>query len=260
MEIDLEIRNLFGVFATSLWLFPLLLFTVLALFSRGAPDPEGERAHVVYLGFALLVSLAVFLFNGFRAVEAAVAAAVVGEGSGLAERRSVPVFPEDGGSPGFDFFGGGGGSRDPLIAAAVAIGAVAAAAAVVYAFHLRRLEPLREGLRARQGVWSTYQAFLYAVCFLTVITALFAAALAAGDLFRLVEPDIAEAAGFRGPPFAFGDVDLTVREAATARLIAAGGLTAASVALFVRHWREVALLRAPEPVPPVTEEGEQEER
>lgn len=54
-----------------------------------------------------------------------------------------------------------------------------------------------------------------------MVSALFAAAIGAYDLFRIVEPDIA-GTDLGGPGFGGFGEDIGVREAATARLIAAG--------------------------------------
>lgn len=231
--VDLELESLFG----SLWIYlsilSVLVFAVHALLARNGPDDAGERDQLLHFGFVSLVALAVLLPVGFRSLEAAVYAVVADdEGSAI----SGPGLFED---PGIDF----GTShddfatvfeplRDESISRAVALGLITGAALAVYALYRRWLDPLRRRVHEGPGPRHTYRAYLSAVSFLTVVTAVFAVAALGYGVFQAVDPETT--GGVFGEDVA--------RDAGTARIVAGVALAVTSVTIFRMHRDEADVL------------------
>jgi hypothetical protein len=106
---------------------------------------------------------------------------------------------------------------------------------------------------AAAPVRRAYQIYLYAVCFVTVLVALFAAAESAYGLFRVIAPDTT-AAEFGGP-ISFGEDESPQlvftglrrsgeRRRGTSQLIQWGLVGAAAGLVFRHHQRQATALRA----------------
>lgn len=192
---------LFGLFQIiPLLVIALIVFAVASVAGRREPDPTGRRPYGVYLAIVAFIALFVLLFSSTFAVAA------------LAEIINDPEFAERGG--------------------AVLSGLIALAAALVLLFHTRRQRALAAEPNAEPR--STYQVYLYAVCLLTILTALVTAALTVFALVRLVFPG---AVGNGG-------------EGGSVPLITTAYLTVVASAIFLAHWRRAAAFRTPPPDEP----------
>ena len=114
---------------------------------------------------------------------------------------------------------------------AVQAGLIVGAAVVVLVFHARRRRELHaEEVFERGGPpWRIDRAYLYAVCFVAVLVALFALGVGAYGVFRTLAP------GVTGE---FTPRHLE-RQEGVAQLISLVWLGLAALYVFLRAWREV---------------------
>lgn len=227
---------------------------VLAVVAGGRePDATGQRQKAVYLGAVCFVTLFTMLFAGFAAVNSL--ANLVGEHE---ENLSVSVtgrttlssngeFSSDDDSVQGTFTSSeDDDNTENAIAGAVLAGLFFVAAGAVFVWHRTRLEAMIADPDfpvgpARRAV----QAYVYAVCFVAAVVAVFAGAVALYGIFRVLAPDITA-------PHGSHERDGGFRE-----FLSAGALTAAAVVLFLQaivrpdHWKERADALPPaEPPPP----------
>lgn len=122
---------------------------------------------------------------------------------------------------------GGPDARKERAREAVQAGLVALAAALVLAFHGRRLRDLVAEAGFEQGsAKRPYVFYLYATCFVSVITALASGSLAAYALVRVIAPGLMTS-GAAGPE----------RDEGLVGLVTNGLLTGAAALIFATHWR-----------------------
>jgi hypothetical protein len=197
-------RGLNALFVTLLVvpLGVLVLAVIILAAGRGEPDTSGRRAFAVYLSAVSFVAIFTLVFASFAAVQS------------LAN-----VFVD-------------GRSEDAAVRGAVQAGLIAGAAVVVLVFHARRRRELRSGSDFDTGgpAWRIDRAYLYAVCFVAVLVALFALGIGAYGAFRTLAPGVTEEAITRH----------LERQEGVAQLISQVWLGLAAVYVFLRAWREVA--------------------
>jgi hypothetical protein len=250
---------------------------------RRDPDPTGRRPYAVYLFSVVFVTLFIVLFSGISVVSSIVriglperdvySQSVTYGGSGIGYSEKVAPVPaavqyEPGANqpyqtlrpivvpqPGqetptlspnqaplvqrYD-------PNDERIRSAVMAGLVAIAAGLVLLFHARRAEELVHDPAFAEGpARRTYHVYLYAVCFVAILTTLVAGAFAVYGLFRIIAPGTS---GF-GPHN--GERNEGIHE-----LVTSGLLALVAVAIFHFHWRRVpgrARPAASEPTTPTLE-------
>jgi hypothetical protein len=118
---------------------------------------------------------------------------------------------------------------DERIRSAVQAGLVAIASGLVLLFHARRADELVHDAAFAEGpARRTYHVYLYAVCFVAILTTLVAGAVAVYGLFRIIAPGTA---GF-GP-------HSVERNAGISELVTSGVLALVAGAIFHFHWRRV---------------------
>jgi hypothetical protein len=159
----------------------------------------------VYLGAVNFVAIFTLVFASFAAVQSLATLVVDGE------------------------------SEDAAVRGAVQAGLVAGAAIVVLVFHARRRRELRAESEFAPGgpAWRIDRAYLYAVCFVAVLVALFALGAGAYGGFRAVAPGVTGELVSRH----------LERQEGVAQLIPQVWLGLAALYVFVRAWREVTAER-----------------
>jgi hypothetical protein len=238
----------------------LIVLAIVAVAGRREPDPTGARLYVFYLAAVTFVALFVVLFSLFATTSALSRLAFDRDPFGDPFGQfDVPVredmveseifAPEDE----FDVFVEGpsleelppprgfdresgvallGAPPGPHIRDALLPAIVGFLGALVLVFHARRLrEVTRAPGFANGGTLRTYLAYLYAVCFASIVIALGAAAAALFALVRAAFPDVGDFPG---------EVE---RNRAWVDLVSGTVLAAASAAVFSFHWRRAAALR-----------------
>jgi hypothetical protein len=183
----------------------LVLAVIVLAAGRGEPDTTGRRAFAVYLGAVNFVAIFTLVFASFAAVQSLATLVVDGE------------------------------SEDAAVRGAVQAGLVAGAAIVVLVFHARRRRELRAESEFAPGgpAWRIDRAYLYAVCFVAVLVALFALGAGAYGGFRAVAPGVTGELVSRH----------LERQEGVAQLIPQVWLGLAALYVFVRAWREVTAER-----------------
>ena len=193
----------------------LIVFALASVGGRREPDPTGRRPFAVYLVSVCFVALIVLVAT------LTVVVTYLGQ---------LPLGGSDGDG-----------------AAAIQTGLVALIAALVLLFHAQRLKGLlAEATPSENAARTTYLVYLYAVCFVTILAGLTAAAVALFALLRVIAPGV------------FGGGDLFARNKGLRQLVPTGFLTVASALIFAFHWRRAAAVRIapettlpPEAAPPV---------
>lgn len=203
------------------------LAVVAALGGRDEPDPRGDRARTLYLTSVSLAAIVTVLVAGFGLLRPAFAALIEDDDSAFVDDSfDLGGFGEfeDFGEP---FPSEGHDADDQRWAAAASNGLVLVAALTVLVFHRRRLDALEERTVVREGGgWRTHLAYLYFVSFVAALVALFAAASAGFDVFRLIAPGVT------------GLDDDVERRAAAAHLLAVGALGVVAAWLWRDHFDE----------------------
>jgi hypothetical protein len=235
---------------------------------RREPDPTGRRPYAVYLFSVVFVTLFILLFSGISVISSIVRIGLPGNGvysqsftyggSGVAYSGKVApvpaavpyepgpnqpapyetlrpiVVPQPGQetptlSPNQAPLVQRYDPNDERIRSAVQAGLVAIAAGLVLLFHARRAEELVHDPAFAEGpARRTYHVYLYAVCFVAILTTLVAGAFAVYGLFRIIAP------GTSG--FSPHNVE---RNEGIHQLITSGLLALVAVAIFHFHWRRV---------------------
>ena len=206
---------------------------------RHDPDPTGRRPYVMYLVGITFIALFVLLFSSTALVSqvATIAlgadgphssAALTQGGTEIAQPpRPVPIEPFDG--------------NQERIRGAILAGLIALVAGLVLLFHATRLRQLINEPGFAQGpARRAYQVYLYAVCFVSVLTVMIAAVIAAFGLVRIIAPgttDIDLGHGFE-------------RDEGIKQFVIGAYLTIAASGLFVFHWRRTTPFRSPPPEEP----------
>jgi hypothetical protein len=181
-------------------LFVLVLAII--IFAGRETDTTGRRAFAVYVAAVSFVAI-------FTAVFASYAAAV-----------SLSDLIVD------------GRSEDAAVRGAVQAGLVTAAALVVLMFHTRRRRELHVADEYEVGApaWRIDRAYLYVVCFVAILVALFAFGAGAYGLFRVLAPGVT----------ADGLSKHLERQEGVAQLLSLTWLGLVGLYVFLRSWREVA--------------------
>ncbi|HET6776432.1 MAG TPA: hypothetical protein VFH81_01525 [Actinomycetota bacterium] len=239
-------------FFAILGLIPLVLLGVvvlgiLALAGRGEPDTTGGRTYALYLFAVIFISLFITLFALIGVVQALVRVPLPDSGGEI----PVPIGSSGAGYGGSEVLTTPAAgleapsgltqlqSFDPdreWWRMAVQAALFAVAAGVVLRFHAAKARELltEPGVEASPA-WRTYQAYVHAVCFISVLIALVAGAVGAYGLFKLIAPGVT--AQFSSP---------TAERQSGIALLVTGGLSAlASCVVFAYHWRRSAR-RSPE--------------
>ncbi|HUQ63962.1 MAG TPA: hypothetical protein VM121_09415 [Acidimicrobiales bacterium] len=233
----------------------LIVLVVAAVSGRGEPDPTGRRPYAAYLFVLSFLALFTLVFAGFAMVSSLV---------DLATRDSDDSieFEDSSGSTDSDSSGSVTGFiRDPEtgeiipsrgsqseaelssfddeqdnenIRSAVQSGLVTLIAGLVLAFHAgKALRLVDEPGFLESPSRRLYQGYLYAVCFVTMLTALGALAAAGYGGFKAVAPGIAASGG-----------DDETREG-LAELASSGFLALAALLIFSYHWRRAERVLSP---------------
>ena len=224
-------------------LFGIILLGVLALtVGRVEPDPTGRRPYSIYLATIVFVSLFTVLIAGFSTISELAQLGFDGGDARFGEHCiSGPGFDECTMGVGMSSFGpnialeGRGDPNDAHIREAVRAALILLAAVAVLWLHARHFRDLQD----EEGFLDSPAArvllvYFYAVCFVTALVALGAAASAAYAIFRIALPDVS----------GFGHSDVE-RDQGFVQLISSGALAAAAVALFLFHWNRTERPRNP---------------
>lgn len=193
----------------------LIILAIVASSGRWEADPGGRRPYAIYLELTSFLSLFAAVFaSGF-----------------LLSAIVQLVLPEHASS---DAFAGAFGPDKDHARQALLAGLIALASALVFLFHRRKLRELEAEPGFAEGpVRRSYQSYLYAVCFVGVVTLLSAGAGALYGLARLIVP------GTTGFEVAH-DVE---RDGGITQLVTNGLLAAAAYGIFAIHWRHAGRLR-----------------
>lgn len=254
------------LFSIVLSLAPFLVLAILVLaFRRGDPDPTGRRTYGTYLFVVSFLALFALLFSGFALVDSLTSLAFRNRSASEASTsephpridRAVPgveraplfgfdegpdpVFPP-GGPEGFVipdgqvFFDNGGSDEadDADIRSAVVAGLLAIVALLVLIFHARATRRLvEEDDFDGSPAWRTYQVYICAVCFVALVIAAGAGAVAAYGVFRAIAPGVAD------------EFNSNERREGLATLVSSGLLAIGALVVFRLHWQRAGGRLAP---------------
>jgi hypothetical protein len=231
---------------------------------RQEPDPTGRRPYAIYLVSVTFVALQVLVFSATAVVSALVRIPLGDEVS--VDAFGVTVAPEAVSGSGTATIAPPGSAGQPSpdptltespppqpspvevppprptpidrfvadtrhVREAMQAGLIAIVALLVLLFHARRLRDLtKEPAFAEGPARRAFQAYLYAVCFVSVLTALGAAAAASIGLVNLIAPETA------------GEFE---RNSGIRQFVTGAFLVLASSAVFRFHWRRASAFRTP---------------
>jgi hypothetical protein len=187
------------IFFLAVPLFVLVLAVI--VFAGRDADTTGRRAFAVYLAAVNFVAIFTAVFASFAAV------------------ASLTDLIID------------GASEDAAVRGAVQAALVVGAALIVLVFHSRRRRELQRASEFEVGApaWRVDRAYLYVVCFVAVVAALFALGFGAYGLFRVLAPGVT------------GEMSKHLeRQEGIAQLISLSWLGIVALYVFLRAWREVA--------------------
>jgi hypothetical protein len=195
----------------------LIILAIVAASGRYEADPGGRRPYAIYMELTSFATLFAALFATGFLLSAIVQLAL----------------PEHAVSDAF------GGALDPdkdHAREALLAGIIALASAAVFLFHRSRLRELEAEPGFVDGpARRSYQSYLYAVCFVAVVTLLVAGAGALYGLARVIVP------GTTG----FEVARNVERDGGITQLVANGVLALAAYDIFAIHWRHAGRLRPP---------------
>jgi hypothetical protein len=245
----------------------LIVLVVAAVSARGEPDPTGRRPYAAYLFVVSFLALFTMVFAGFAMVSSLVHLATRDSQSGQID--SLPGSSDSGA-------GVSGTIRDPKtgntitigrpdsslltaiddqqdnadIRSAVQAGLVLVVAGLVLVFHSGRAQRLVD----EPGFLETpsrrlYQAYLYSVCFVAMVTALGALAAAGYGAFRAVAPGIASGENTRLVQIV-GSGNSDESKKGIAELVSSGVLSLSALLVFLVHWRRAEGVLSGGTVPP----------
>jgi hypothetical protein len=181
---------------------PLLVLVLAVIILAGRePDTTGRRALAVYLAAVSFVAIFTAVFASF--------AAVVSLADLIIDGRS----------------------EDAAVRGAVQGALVVGAALIVLVFHARRRRELQRTEEYDTGApaWRIDRAYLYTVCFVAILVALFALGVGAYGLFRVLAPGVTA-----------DELSKHLeRQEGVAQLVSLTWLGAVGVLVFLRSWREV---------------------
>lgn len=221
-------------------LLGLVVLGVLALAGRGDPDPTGGRTYAFYLFAVTFISLFITLFALIGVVQAVVRIPLadsageipvpIGPGSAVYGEELIAPAPGSLGWQDFTQLQSFDPDRE-WWRMAVQAALIAVAAGIVLRFHAGRARELlaEPGVEASPA-WRTYQAYVHAVCFVSVLIVLVAGATGAYGLFRVIAPGVTA-------QFSSATAE---REGGIVQLVTGGLSALAAYTVFVYHWRRSA--------------------
>ena len=229
----------------------IVLGILVVVSARGETDPTGRRPYALYLCAVVLVTVFTALFASFAVVHSLVDMPV-NDRNGI-EVDSTTHIPQGQNEDQLSRWAirvgtnmqhhNGENPDDRDLRTAVQAGLVTLAAAVVLLFHLGRLRALTgEAEFKGSAAWRVHRVFVYAVAFVAVLTALFAAAAALYDIFRVIAPGVTQTDG-RGRGWA---------DFASSAYLAVGA-TLIFLAAWNRGRTEPPVAEPPPPAPPPPE-------
>lgn len=180
----------------------LVLVLAIIVFAGRETDTTGRRAFAVYLGAVNFVAIFTAVFASFAAVASLTNLIIDGR------------------------------SEDDAVRGAVQAGLIVGAALIVLVFHSRRRRELQLASEFEVGapVWRIDRAYLYVVCFIAVVTALFAFAVGTYGVFRALAPGVTS-----------DEISKHLeRQEGVAQLISLVWLGLVAGYVFLRSWREVS--------------------
>lgn len=191
-----------AAFAVLLALPLFVLVLAIIIFAGREQDTTGRRAFAVYLAAVNFVAIFTAVFASFATVTSLTGLIVDGR------------------------------SEDAAVRGAVQAVLVVGAALVVLVFHSRRRRELQLTAEFELGApaWRIDRAYLYIVCFVAVVVALFALGVGAYGVFRVLAP------GVTGDEISRH----LERQEGVAQLISLTWLGIVALYVFLRSWREVA--------------------
>jgi hypothetical protein len=179
----------------------VLVLAVVILAGR-EPDTTGRRSFAVYLAAVNFVAVFTVVFASFAAVDSLTGLIIDGR------------------------------SEDAAVRGAVQGVLVTAAALIVLVFHARRRRELQRTAEFEPGApaWRIDRAYLYVICFVAVLVALFSLGVGSYGVFRVLAP------GVTGDEIS----KHIERQEGVAQLVSLTWLGIAGLYVFLRSWREVA--------------------
>jgi hypothetical protein len=247
----------------------IILAVATAASGRQEPDPTGRRPYAIYLVSITFVAIQVLVFSATAVVTALVQIPLRNDVS--VDALGVTVAPEAVSGSGTATIAPPKSSEQPSpeatltespppqpspveippprpiqldrfnadtrhVREAIQAGFIAVVALLMLLFHARRLRDLTNEPGFAEGpARRAYQAYLYAVCFVSVLTALAAAAVASIGLVNLIAPQT---------------VVEFERDNGIRQFVTGAFLALASSVIFRFHWRRASAFRTPPPEEP----------